>query len=50
MFFDLLEEKVNKLGLPMFASIEDEVKPEKTVEIIDRAAHCEYEVYFNHQW
>lgn len=50
MFFDLLEEKVNKLGLPMFAPIEDEVKSEETVEIIDRAAHCEYEVYFNHQW
>ena len=48
MFFDLLEEKVNKLGLPSFKM--DNVEDEPIIENIDKAAHCSFEVYFNHQW
>lgn len=44
MFFDLLEEKINKLGLPTFITTEE---PAKT---IDEAAHCDFQVYFNSQW
>ena len=44
MFFDLLEEKINKLGLPAF------VTAEEPAEIIDKAAHCDFQVYFNSKW
>lgn len=45
MFFDLLEDKINKLGLPVFYN-EDEVIEEN----IDKAAHCDFQVYFNSEW
>ena len=48
MFFDLLEDKVNKLGLPTFKI--DNVEDEAMIKNIDRAASCNFEVYFNHQW
>jgi len=44
MFFDLLEEKINKLGLPTFITTEEPAK------IIAKAAHCDFQVYFNSQW
>lgn len=48
LFFDLLEDKINKLGLPKM--IFNIAPPVEEVEITPKAAHLDFEVYFNSQW
>ena len=49
MFLDLLEDKINKLGLPKMEQLINE-QPVEEVEITPKAAHLDFEVYFNSQW
>ena len=49
LFFDLFEDRINKLGLPKMEYFIT-AQTEEEIEDTPKAAHLDFEVYFNSQW